>query len=350
MISQWFKKKGPAELTTWESAWKKLGYHAVSVPRIYTLSPGTKESAFLETELERCERLLMMAESPRDLDRAGVMLQDVTERHAKSQQNQVDTLIDGLSNSIRLLVNQISETGEKHESSLDDLASVEVRLRQATEAPTLDQTKAHLADAIRSVGRVVERQAQVFESLREQSESAKNFLAQELKKAEEQGRTDALTRIGNRVSFDFYSAGIQSKVQSGEGPFSLANFDLDGFKAINDTHGHAVGDEALLSFAERLRQSLGDKAFLARFGGDEFVAIVAMEEDVLLGRCKRLAESMDKRPTVLVSQGKSYTVQLGASYGVCQLSAQRPLAESMSLADQRMYAFKKERKEKKKAA
>ncbi len=350
MIFKWFKNSVPRQLSTWESAWKKLGYFAVSVPRIYTLSPGSKESTLLESELERCERLLLQAETPRDLDRAGVVLQDVTERHAKAQQQQVDTLIDGLSNSIRLLVSQISDTAEKNESSLDDLATVESRLRQATEAPSLDQTKVLLSDAIRSVGRVVERQVQVFENLRERSEAAKNFLTQELERAEEQGRTDALTRIGNRVSFDFYSAGIQSKVQSGEGPYSVATFDLDGFKQINDEFGHAVGDEALLSFAERLRQALGERAFLARFGGDEFVAIAALEEETLAGRCRRLSESMDKRPTSLVSQGKAFVVSLGASFGVSLLETNRTLSESMSLADQKMYAHKRLRKEKPKAA
>ncbi len=345
MMSNWFKKDCPAELSAWESAWKRLGHYAVSVPRVYALRPGSRASAELESQLERCEGLLKLAETPRELDRAGVMLQNVTEQHAKCQQEEVETLIDGLSKSIRILVTQIADSGETHESSVDDLESVETQLRQATESESLQETKALLSEAIQSVGRVVEKQVQIYESLRSKSEEATVFLSQELKKVEQQGRTDALTRIGNRVSFDFYSAGIQSKVQAGDGPFSMATFDLDGFKQINDTYGHATGDEALLSFAERLRQSLGDRAFLARFGGDEFVAISNIPQEKLESRCRRLSESMAKRPTVLVVQGKTHTVPLGASFGVSEFQKDRPVAESLSIADQRMYAHKKASKE-----
>lgn len=90
---------------------------------------------------------------------------------------------------------------------------------------------------------------------------------------------DILTKLPNRVlCFET----LQS-VQKQNKRFAIAYIDLDGFKEINDTNGHYVGDQFLIAISEQMRLALKEGDMLCRFGGDEFLAIlidVKSEEDV----------------------------------------------------------------------
>lgn len=81
---------------------------------------------------------------------------------------------------------------------------------------------------------------------------------------------DTLTDLPNRSKF---SELLAEALGRGE-PIAVIYFDLDGFKAVNDTLGHAAGDELLMALARRLRKVVGERGVLARLGGDEFTAII----------------------------------------------------------------------------
>jgi diguanylate cyclase (GGDEF)-like protein len=84
-------------------------------------------------------------------------------------------------------------------------------------------------------------------------------------------RHDQLTGLGNRVMLQEEMEKILSR--QGQEPFSLKIIDLDGFKPVNDTFGHPVGDKLLTRVAERLRCNLRQKDLIARLGGDEFAVV-----------------------------------------------------------------------------
>ena len=85
---------------------------------------------------------------------------------------------------------------------------------------------------------------------------------------------DALTNLPNRVLLAdrLHQAMIQSR--RSRHPLAVAYLDLDGFKAINDTYGHEVGDQLLIGVAKHMKQSLREGDTMARLGGDEFVAVL----------------------------------------------------------------------------
>jgi len=93
-----------------------------------------------------------------------------------------------------------------------------------------------------------------------------------------------MTGLPNRR---FFEEALADRLQEGNA-LTVMLLDLDGFKPINDTHGHAIGDEALRSFASRVTAVLCKGSFLARLGGDEFAIIspdmVSLEGAVQLGR------------------------------------------------------------------
>ncbi|AJT65643.1 hypothetical protein T261_3983 [Streptomyces lydicus] len=110
--------------------------------------------------------------------------------------------------------------------------------------------------------------------------------------------------------------------------------DLDHFKTLNDTHGHAAGDAALVATAERLRTWCGPNGTAGRLGGDEFVAVIrhlAVDDTAALTAALH-------RP--LTYQGAS--LPLAASVGVCHVAdlQLRALTNALAAADAAMYAAK----------
>ena len=91
---------------------------------------------------------------------------------------------------------------------------------------------------------------------------------------------DALTNLPNRVLLaDRLHQAMAQSVRRGE-PLAVAFLDLDGFKSVNDQHGHDAGDQLLIALATRMRMALRDGDTLARMGGDEFVAVMVDLEDI----------------------------------------------------------------------
>jgi len=149
---------------------------------------------------------------------------------------------------------------------------------------------------------------------------------------------DALTHLPNRVLLaDRLQQAIRQS-QRHHRSLAVVFLDLDGFKAVNDTHGHAVGDVLLIVLAERMKSALREGDTLARIGGDEFVAVlVDLEEaqdcDPVLERLLLAASApLETAGTVL---------QVSASMGVTIYPQDGSDADLlMRHADQAMYAAK----------
>jgi diguanylate cyclase (GGDEF)-like protein len=111
----------------------------------------------------------------------------------------------------------------------------------------------------------------VIESERERARQAEAVALAEKVRVRQMADTDPLTGLANRRAF---LAALEERLAETGGPnLALALFDLDGFKPINDTFGHAAGDGVLIEVANRLEASGGDDGFAARIGGDEFALI-----------------------------------------------------------------------------
>jgi diguanylate cyclase (GGDEF)-like protein/PAS domain S-box-containing protein len=100
---------------------------------------------------------------------------------------------------------------------------------------------------------------------------------------------DSLTRLANRATFRRRIAGALERHHRDRGRMALLYLDLDDFKQINDTHGHAEGDRLLATVGERLAASVRGRDLAARLGGDEFGIVV---EDATPELARRLAERL----------------------------------------------------------
>jgi len=95
-----------------------------------------------------------------------------------------------------------------------------------------------------------------------------------LRRLEHASRTDALTGVGNRRAFDeALQAALSASARQGH-DVTVVVVDLDGLKRINDTHGHAAGDAALVALVQAFQAALRDEDLVFRVGGDEFVLLL----------------------------------------------------------------------------
>ena len=155
---------------------------------------------------------------------------------------------------------------------------------------------------------------------------------------QQQARHDPLTGLPNR-RYLLGQLDTMLRQQSPRAPLAVAWLDLDGFKPVNDLHGHEQGDAVLGMFAERLRAAVRENDFVARLGGDEFAAVFAEVhgEQELHALLDRLSERLN-RPYRLRSGA---TVECPASIGAAWAGAASLDAEALLRdADRAMYLAK----------
>ncbi len=133
--------------------------------------------------------------------------------------------------------------------------------------------------------------------------------------AQEAAFTDALTGLRNRRALDH----LLSRLVAAGTPFALLNVDLDRFKAVNDTHGHAAGDHVLEAAAAHMRRAARRDDVVARTGGDEFVMVLRGE--VAPERLLRIAEELIaaiETPVRVPQSAGGATCGISASIGIAR--------------------------------
>jgi diguanylate cyclase (GGDEF)-like protein/PAS domain S-box-containing protein len=163
----------------------------------------------------------------------------------------------------------------------------------------------------------------------------------ELKLAEKQlerlARVDALTGIANRRQFEERMSHALQRSKRQQSGIALLCFDIDKFKNINDTHGHAVGDQVIQQFAKRISSAVREGDLPARMGGDEFV--VLLEDVSTIENAEIVAQkivTMMQTPMQLGNVLLPVTTSIGVTFTAVHAEA----AELLENADKALYAAK----------
>jgi diguanylate cyclase len=144
--------------------------------------------------------------------------------------------------------------------------------------------------------------------------------------------TDALTGLPNRRVLDGRLELLSAEARRGR-RFSLAIVDIDHFKRVNDTHGHAIGDRVLVGVAHALRDAVRRSDLVARLGGEEFCVVQTdVDPDLMAMLTERL------RVTVETS---IQPIGVTASFGVCHSSVSMVPSEMLVKADGALYMAKR---------
>lgn len=163
---------------------------------------------------------------------------------------------------------------------------------------------------------------------------------QEKFQAELMARVDPLTGMNNRRAFYQIAKPVWSTALRNLRNISVIELDIDRFKQINDTHGHACGDEVLIAVAAILARSARDGDVLARWGGEEFILLLPETNlDAAIALAERLRVVIAEMRLPYHGENISFT----ASFGVAQRTAQCMSMEALiSAADDCLYQSKRE--------
>ncbi len=206
--------------------------------------------------------------------------------------------------------------------------------------PRDGDTREHLVDLLRYAVYLGVLAAMVWVLSRTKEHATRAFLAAESASAEaasmrEMAYRDPLTGAANRRRLED-ELGYQARVVGAGLDVALVYLDLDRFKAVNDAHGHGVGDQVLVAVAHALEEHVRSGDLVARLGGEEFLVVAP---GMALPDGRALAERL--RAAVPVAVRAAVPVDVTASLGVTALRAGEEPAAALARVDALMYRAKR---------
>ena len=234
-----------------------------------------------------------------------------------------------------LMARAAESVGSRDERCAQQINEVTTQLKTIANLEDLTQMRASIeksaAELKTSIGRMVAEGKAAIDELRVEVTS---FQAK-LEESEKIASYDSLTGLRSRLSVE---GQIEARVNVAL-PLCVAIIDIDGFKQVNDDHGHMVGDELLLEFATELKSRCRSTDVVGRWGGDEFIILLDCGMPVARGRADRIQEWVCGNYTV---RGKSGPMKLrvDASFGLAEHLEGETMKELLARADSEMYKNK----------
>jgi diguanylate cyclase len=280
----------------------------------------------------------------RGLRAAGALLAD-TRRHQQRLRGERQAARDALKQLIHDMLLEVGELGDHAGRFQQATAAHAAAIEQADTLQGLAEVVKSLLHDTRAVQSAVSLSQQRLQADRVRAvemESRVRELESELRRLSEEVSTDVLTQVANRRGLNqaFEAESARAEREQGQGGAGLAVglIDIDNFKKLNDSLGHAAGDVALKTLAAAVRDRLRPVDHLARFGGEEFVVLLpgidVTEAQQVLTRLQRsLSEAL------FLHDGREVFVTFSA--GVTAWRAGEALQPSLERADEALYEAKR---------
>jgi diguanylate cyclase (GGDEF)-like protein len=215
------------------------------------------------------------------------------------------------------------------------MSAVTERLRVIATLEDLTEIRASIdknaAELKTSIDRMTEEGKEVLDHLKKQVEDYQT----KLEEAEKIASRDALTGVSSRV---YVEGQIEKRIESCA-TFCVAIVDIDGFKKVNDAHGHLTGDELLKQFAGELRSACRSTDVIGRWGGDEFILLFDSGLEEAEAQTVRLRKWVCGNYSVPGKTG-ALKLRVDASIGLAAHAAGEEMNELVGRADAAMYEQK----------
>ena len=235
-----------------------------------------------------------------------------------------ESILEGEVDEVRSIINSKNDLGELGHSISQHLGLIMTAMQEyRSEEDTRESAlTAQLADM-----------QQKLHEMEKLAEVAQHAIEEQRKKA----MHDALTGLPNREAYDQRLDQEITRLQRYGNKLSLMVCDIDLFKRINDNYGHLAGDKVLKIIAKSLQINLRDSDFIARFGGEEFVALMpetSREEAKLVA--DKLRQKIENSPFSF----KKEPVQITISFGISEFAQNESADEVFARADKALYEAK----------
>jgi diguanylate cyclase (GGDEF)-like protein len=212
------------------------------------------------------------------------------------------------------------------------------RLEKIADLDDLTMIRSSLVRRVGELKQSVDQMTRESQQLVAQLRADVSVYETRLKSVEHLILKDELTGMANRRSVE---ERINFNIENNE-TFCVVMLDLNGFKRVNDQHGHMAGDELLKQFAAELRLNTRSGDLVGRWGGDEFVVVLSCDVQPAHCHIERIRQWVFGKYTIPIGNGsKPIVLRMDASVGVAQWQSGESLQELLTKADAAMYEDKK---------
>jgi diguanylate cyclase len=225
--------------------------------------------------------------------------------------------------------------GERDQRCAAQITCVTAQLKKVANLEDLAEMRASIQNSAAELKSSIDRMTAEGKTALEQLRGQVSMYQTRLEEAERTASLDALTGVRSRT---WVEGQLELLLQAG-GALCVAILDIDGFKQVNDEHGHMVGDELLKQFAAELRSASRSADIIGRWGGDEFILLVQSGLADAKAQSDRLQKWVCGNYTV---QGNCDPIKLRvvASLGLAEHLPDEPMKALVDRADAEMYRQK----------
>ena len=261
----------------------------------------------------------------------GEQLQDWAEQAGQHQKEDERTIRE----LVRAVASTAESTGHRDEKYGREISELSERLRAVASLGNLPAIRQSISDntgaLLACVGRMA---AEGRDSVQKLNSEITEFQTR-LQASERRANADPLTGLCNRSGFE---RRMETQMAAGR-KFCVLVADMNGFKAINDNYGHLAGDDILRQFAGEMKSQLRPEDTIARWGGDEFVALIEGSEKDGEARAERVRRWALGDYKIIVDQ-REVTLKVDAAIGLALWDGRESAKELFERADREMYRAK----------
>ena len=294
----------------------------------------------------QCEALQVRLQggvSVRGVRSAAELLADTRQRQ-QALQTERRTARDALKSLLNRMLSEVDELGEQTGRFHQAVVGHADAIARADSLESLAAVVTAMLQDSQDVQFAVGRSQQRLQHDRDQAtglEQRVRELEAELRRLSDEVSTDALTQVANRRGLATAFAAEQARTEragADAAPLAVALLDVDNFKKLNDTLGHAAGDVALKSLAAAVRERLRPVDHLARFGGEEFVVLMP---GTALDEAQHVLSRLQRAMTASLFMHEGQDVLVTFSAGVTAWRDGETLETTLARADEAMYEAKR---------
>jgi len=350
------KARGSEEVTAFAAAMKRFSYRLNFVAEdqaelksgllhllhlvIDNINELVLDDQWLQGQIAVVLDLVSQPLNLRRLDDVERRIKDVIFKQGALKKSLIDAQ-DRLKSMLATFVDRLADFSESTSDYHDTIERCAARISQANDIAELTNVLDEVMRETRTIQINAQRSRDELNAMRArvaEAEKEVERLQQELANASDMVRHDPLTGVLNRKGMDEAFETEVARMQRHGGTLCLALLDIDNFKKLNDSLGHAAGDAALVHLAKVVHEAIRPEDTLARYGGEEFVVILPNTVlDDAVNAMVRVQRELTKR--FFLHNNEKLLITF--SCGVSQLQEGESAAAALERADGAMYLAKR---------
>lgn len=251
------------------------------------------EDRWIKSQLTKLKKAMSGSLDMQVISQAEILLEKIVQRQLRIKQNLGETR-ETMQKMVTSLISNLEELSDATGGYHDKLGYYSDRIKQTKDIKGLNQLLAEIMLETQKVQKSVlihRDELLVAQTEMNAAQSQITQLEAQLQEMSEQVQEDHLTGALNRRGFDNAFRREVTYLSHTQGLLCFALLDIDNFKQLNDTHGHQVGDDALVYLVEAVKETLRREDIISRYGGEEFAILLpnsALKEAIsTIARIKR---------------------------------------------------------------